>query len=526
VAGHTNGKLQDLKDILAEVSDLSHAALLLEWDQETYMPPGGVQSRSEQLSTLLRLSHVRFTSGEVGGLLDSLEGKVDGDFDSDDASLVRVTRRDYEEARKLSPDLIAEVARAGSTARPVWEKARHDENYTLFAPYLEKNVELNRRIADALGYKERPYDALLNRTEPGMKTSELEAIFAELKEAIVPLVADIGRHADAVDDRVLRREFDTDLQVSYALEVVKRLGYDLERGRQDISTHPFSSGFGPDDVRITTRVSREFFNECLFGSIHESGHAMYEQGMGRDIARTPLYGGASPGVHESQSRLWENLVGRGRAFWRYFYPSLQAVFHESLHNVDEETFYRAVNRSYPSLIRVEADEVTYNMHVLLRFELENEMLEGKLKVMDLPEAWNARVKSYLGVDVPNDRDARGQAQGEGPAGGMERSRQVLSRRRRPQRSPGRPAGHPLVFRQLRHLPRLHDWQPDRCSTDGESAGGHPRPRLTDRKRRVRRAARLAAQERAPTRAQVHAQRTDGARHGQAADSDAMDRLRA
>jgi len=367
------------------------------------MPPGGVQSRSEQLSTLLRLSHVRFTSGEVGGLLDSLEGKVDGDFDSDDASLVRVTRRDYEEARKLSPDLIAEVARAGSTARPVWEKARHDENYTLFAPYLEKNVELNRRIADALGYKERPYDALLNRTEPGMKTSELEAIFAELKEAIVPLVADIGRHADAVDDRVLRREFDTDLQVSYALEVVKRLGYDLERGRQDISTHPFSSGFGPDDVRITTRVSREFFNECLFGSIHESGHAMYEQGMGRDIARTPLYGGASPGVHESQSRLWENLVGRGRAFWRYFYPSLQAVFHESLHNVDEETFYRAVNRSYPSLIRVEADEVTYNMHVLLRFELENEMLEGKLKVMDLPEAWNARVKSYLGVDVPNDR---------------------------------------------------------------------------------------------------------------------------
>jgi len=403
VAGHTNGKLQDLKDILAEVSDLSHAALLLEWDQETYMPPGGVQSRSEQLSTLLRLSHVRFTSGEVGGLLDSLEGKVDGDFDSDDASLVRVTRRDYEEARKLSPDLIAEVARAGSTARPVWEKARHDENYTLFAPYLEKNVELNRRIADALGYKERPYDALLNRTEPGMKTSELEAIFAELKEAIVPLVADIGRHADAVDDRVLRREFDTDLQVSYALEVVKRLGYDLERGRQDISTHPFSSGFGPDDVRITTRVSREFFNECLFGSIHESGHAMYEQGMGRDIARTPLYGGASPGVHESQSRLWENLVGRGRAFWRYFYPSLQAVFHESLHNVDEETFYRAVNRSYPSLIRVEADEVTYNMHVLLRFELENEMLEGKLKVKDLPEAWNARVKSYLGVDVPNDR---------------------------------------------------------------------------------------------------------------------------
>jgi carboxypeptidase Taq len=184
---------------------------------------------------------------------------------------------------------------------------------------------------------------------------------------------------------------------------VKRLGYDLEHGRQDLSTHPFSSGFGPDDVRITTRVSRDFFNECLFGSIHESGHAMYEQGMGRDIARTPLYGGASPGVHESQSRLWENLVSRSRAFWQHFYPSLKSVFPESLHGVDEEAFYRAVNKSYPSLIRVEADEVTYNMHVLLRFELENEMLEGKLKVMDLPEAWRARIKSDLGLDVPNDK---------------------------------------------------------------------------------------------------------------------------
>ena len=205
MAGHTSRKLGALKDILAEASDLSHAALLLEWDQETYMPPGGIQSRAEQLATLSRLSHVRFTSDEVGGLLDSLEGQADGDFDSDAASLLRVTRRDYEEARKLPPDLISEIAHAGSTARPVWEKARHDENFSLFAPYLEKNVALNRRIADALGYEERPYDALLNRTEPGMQTSELEAIFAELKAAIVPLVADIGRHADQVDDGVLHR---------------------------------------------------------------------------------------------------------------------------------------------------------------------------------------------------------------------------------------------------------------------------------------------------------------------------------
>jgi carboxypeptidase Taq len=397
--------LQRLKDILAEVTDLSRAAAVLDWDQETNMPPGGVAARAQQLSTLLTLAHVRFTSDEVGRLLDALESEVaNRHFDSDEASLVRVTRRDYEQERKLPPELVSEAATAGATARPHWEKARRDANFKLFAPYLERNVELNRRIADALGYEDRPYDALLDRSEPGLTTSDLEAIFAEIKRAVVPLVADIARNADAVDDRVLFRGFEPSLQVRYALDVVRRLGYDLERGRQDISTHPFSTSFGPGDARITTRVSRDFFNECLFGSIHECGHAMYNQGIGDDLDRTPLWDGASPGVHESQSRLWENLVGRSQPFWRHFYPSLQGVFPEQLHGVDEEAFYRAVNRSYPSLIRVEADEVTYNMHVLLRFELETEMLDGTLKVKDLPEAWNQRVKSYLGITVPNDRE--------------------------------------------------------------------------------------------------------------------------
>ncbi len=391
--------------ILAEVTDLHRAAAVLEWDQETYMPPGGVQSRAEQFSTLVRLSHVRFTTDDVGRLLDALESEFAREpYDSDASSVIRVTRRDYEDARKLPAELVEEIARAGAVSQPAWRQARREADFSLFQPFLERNVELNRRLADALGYEERPYDALLNRSEPGMKTSELEAIFAELKRAIVPLVADIARHADAVDDRVLYRGFDPDLQLSYALDTVKRLGYDLEKGRQDISTHPFSTAFGPGDVRITTRVSRDFFNECFFGSIHEAGHAMYNQGMGQDIDRTPLWDGASPGVHESQSRLWENLVGRGQPFWRHFYPSLRATFPEPLRDVDEETFYRAVNRSYPSFIRVEADEVTYNLHVLLRFELENEMLEGTLKVKDLPEAWNSRFKSYLGLTVPNDRE--------------------------------------------------------------------------------------------------------------------------
>src|SRR5467141_4033324 len=277
-------KLLTLKAILAEVMDLHRAGAVLDWDQETYMPPGGVQNRSEQASTLSEVAHRRFTSDEVGRLLDAAEGSAAKmPFDSDEASLVRVTRRDYDLARKLPAELVAEIARSSSAARPFWQQARREANFAIFAPYLEKNIELNKRVAEALGYEKRPYDALLNRTEPGLTTDQLEAIFAELKAAIVPLVADIKRRADAVDDSVLHRGFDPDKQVRYALETVTKLGYDLERGRQDISTHPFSTAFGPGDVRITTRVSRDFFNECLFGSIHESGHAMYNQGMGPNI---------------------------------------------------------------------------------------------------------------------------------------------------------------------------------------------------------------------------------------------------
>src|SRR3989454_651445 len=398
-------KLQGLKMILAEVVDLHRAGAVLDWDQETYMPPGGVQNRSEQAATPSEGAPRRFTAGGVGRLLDGAEGAVAKmPFDSDEASLVRVTRRDYDLARKLPAELVAEIARSSSAARPFWQQARREANFAIFAPYLEKNIELNKRVAEALGYEKRPYDALLNRTEPGLTADQLEAIFAELKAAIVPLVADIKRHADAVDDSVLHRGFDPDKQIRYALDTVAALGYDLERGRQDISTHPFSIAFGPGDVRITTRVSRDFFNECLFGSIHEAGHGMYNQGIGQNLDRTPLWSGASPGVHESQSRLWENMVGRSAAFWRHFYPSLRNVFPEPLKGVDEETFFRAVNKSYPSFIRVEADEVTYNLHILLRFELENELLEGSLKVADLPEAWNARIKSYLGINVPNDRE--------------------------------------------------------------------------------------------------------------------------
>ena len=397
--------MKRLKAILAEVTDIQRAGAVLDWDQETYMPPGGIQNRADQASTLSEVAHRRFTSDEVGLLIEEAETAVSNEpFDSDDASIVRVTRRDYELDRKLPPELVAEIAHAGSAARPHWQRARKEAKFEIFAPYLQRAVELNQRMAEALGYEKRPYDALLNRTEPGLTTDQLEAIFEELRTAIVPLVAGIARHADTVDDSVLHRGFDPDKQVQYALRTVVKLSYDLERGRQDISTHPFSIAFGPGDVRITTRVNRDFFNECLFGSIHEAGHGMYFQGIGRNIDRTPLWDGASPGVHESQSRLWENLVGRSLPFWHHFFPSLRETFPEPLRGVEAEAFYRAVNKSYPSFIRVEADEVTYNLHVLLRFELENDMLEGKLKVNDVPEAWNELFKSYFGLDVPNDRE--------------------------------------------------------------------------------------------------------------------------
>src|SRR5258708_5046809 len=279
--------LERLRAILAEVTDLNRATAVLAWDQETHMPPGGVQTRAEQFSTLSELATRRVMVDEVGRLRDEAEDATAKlDFDSDEASLIRVTRRDYDLARKLPSELVAEIAHASSTARPHWQKARHESNFGLFAPYLEKNVELNRRVADALGFEKRPYDALLNRTEPGLTTDELEAIFDELKTAIVPLVTDISRRAEAVDDSVLRRGFDSDHHLSYSLAPFTKLVFSLPPSRQDISTHPFSIAFGPGDVRITTRVNRDFFNECLFGSIHEAGHGMYFQRIGRNLART------------------------------------------------------------------------------------------------------------------------------------------------------------------------------------------------------------------------------------------------
>jgi carboxypeptidase Taq len=387
-----------LREVLGEVGDLEEASRLLEWDMETYLPAGGFSGRGQVLSTLNRRAHDLFTSERLSRLLEAAESAVAGlDFESDDVSLVRVTRRDHDRERRVPSELVGEMAEASAAASPAWREARGKSDFELFAPHLQTNLDLSRRRAEAIGFESRPFDALLF-TEPGMTTIQLEEIFAQLKAAIVPLVRRIAARSDQVDDSCLYGDFPARRQLDFVKRVITRLGYDFERGRMDPATHPFMIGINPGDVRLTNRVSTEFLPMSLFGGIHESGHGMYGQGIAPELARTPLWEGASPGIHESQSRLYENLVGRGRPFWNHWFGDLQATFPEQLGKVDVEGFYRAINKVHPSLIRVEADEVTYNLHILLRFELENELLEGRLQVDEVPAAWNAKMEEYLGVE--------------------------------------------------------------------------------------------------------------------------------
>ncbi len=395
--------LARLRQVLGEIVDLQRAAELLQWDQETCMPPGGVEDRAAQLATLQRLAHQRFVSAEVSRLLERAEAEVEGlPYDSDESSLVRVTRRDLELAARVPSDLVAARADAAARAAAVWREARAASDWSRFVPAMEVSVELSRRLAEAVGYEERPYDALIRMSEPGLTTARVESLFAELKAFLVPLVRRLVDLADRVDDRVLDRPCDRDAQLALALEVIRRLGFDLNRGRQDLSAHPFCAAFGPGDVRVTTRVGSTLRDSALLSSVHESGHAMYEQGIPRSLDRTPLWGGASPGVHESQSRLWENLVGRSRPFWEWCLPRLRAVLGETVADVDVDLLWRALNKVRPGYVRVEADEVTYNLHVLLRFEVENELLEGRLRTVDVPDAWAARLYDYLGLERPAD----------------------------------------------------------------------------------------------------------------------------
>jgi carboxypeptidase Taq len=410
-----NGAFAELKHRLAEVWDLRVASWLLEWDLEVTMPRAGAAVRAEQLATLERVAHERFTSAEIGRLLDGLQPYEERlDPESDEASLIRVARRDWEKARRVPAELRGDLMHAAARGYEVWVKARERSDFALFLPALQRNLELKHRYIECFDGFQTPYDALLDDYEEGMTTAEVAEVLARLRDGLVPLISEIAHHGDPVDASFLAGPFPVDRQRRVERAILDRVGFDEESWRLDEIVHPAAYAFATSDVRISTRYSESSL-ETLFSVLHEFGHGLYDRQVSPALERTPLASGVSLGVHESQSRLWENLVGRGLPFWRHFYPQLREEFPERLGGVSLDAFYRAVNKVTPSLIRVDADEVTYNLHVVVRFELELELIDGKLEPRDLPGAWNARMRHYLGVDVPD--DARGVLQDSHWSGG-------------------------------------------------------------------------------------------------------------
>ncbi|NNJ12242.1 carboxypeptidase M32 [Chloroflexales bacterium ZM16-3] len=397
-------KLRELRGRLAEVYDLNMANALLSWDQSTYMPPGGAAARARQMATIGKISHQKATDEEVGALLDDLRPyEASLPADSDDAALIRVSRRNYEHMVRVPTDLIGELYAHSAASYDAWVKARPANDFAAVRPYLERNLELSRRLANCFPGYQHIADPLIDLSDYGMRAESVRAVFAELRAELVPLVKTICAQTPA-DDACLRRGFSEPQQLAFGERVIRAFGYDFSRGRQDKTHHPFMTKFSLGDVRITTRFREDDLSDALFSTLHESGHAMYEQGIDLSYEGTPLANGTSAGVHESQSRLWENQVGRSRRLWEHFYPQLQAEFPSQLGDVPLDSFYRAINKVHRSLIRTDADEVTYNLHVMLRFDLELALLEGSLEVRDLPEAWNARYREDLGLTPPSDSD--------------------------------------------------------------------------------------------------------------------------
>jgi carboxypeptidase Taq len=386
-----------------ELGVLNSCAAVLGWDQQTYMPPSGAGLRGEQMALLASISHQKLTDPKIGELLAAAESQPDLD-DAARANL-RELRRGYDRATKLPQSLVEELARVTTQAQQAWQQAKSKNDFATFRPWLEKVVALKRQEAAAVGFTEHPYNALIEEYEPGTTVAQLRDLFAGLTRDLVPLNRRIAESGKKPDAAILHREFPIDRQKVFAEAAAAAFGFDFAAGRLDTTAHPFCSGFGPGDCRITTRYNPRFFNEAFFGVLHETGHALYEQNLPAEHFGTPLGAACSFGIHESQSRLWENQVGRGRPFWEHFFPRLQQTFPSALAGVGLDAFYFAVNDVKPSLIRVEADEATYNLHIALRFELELSLLTGDLPVADLPRVWNERIKALLGLDVPS--DARG-----------------------------------------------------------------------------------------------------------------------
>lgn len=392
-----------LKEKLAEMSSLNSAIAVMDWDQQTYMPPGAAEARAEAVSVLRKMSHSLFTSDETGKLLEASESEVsDLDSDSDEVCLVRAVRRSYDRETRVPGALVAEEAKTTSLAHEEWVKARKANDFESFRPWLEKIFDIVRRIAEYRGYENHVYDALLDPFEPGFTTAEVDRVFSELRPGLVELLDQIKHSGVVIDDSILKRQYAVDKQAKICNDITALIGYDFNCGRQDVAAHPFCTSFATTDVRITTRFDEHFLPGSVFASMHEAGHAMYEQGFPKRFDGTPLREGASLGFHESQSRLWENQVGRSREFIEFYFPKLQETFPESLSDVTADQMYLAANKVEPSLIRVEADEVTYNLHIMLRFELEKALIESAIDFKDLPDAWNSKMEEYIGIVPPND----------------------------------------------------------------------------------------------------------------------------
>ena len=398
---------QDLLTLVRKAALLGSCGSVLGWDRETYMPVGGNEHRANQLSMLAGLAHEWSVNPKIGELLGQLQDSEFNDApDSDSAANIREISRSYQRSRKLPQRLVEEISRVTALAQHHWATARSNGDFTVFVPWLKQIIDLKREEASAVGFSEggEPYDALLDEYEPGANSAGIATVFAGLRSELVPLLDVVKGSTKQPDTSILSREYAVEQQAKFGRMASAAIGFDFDKGRLDVTTHPFCSGFGPGDCRLTTRYDKNFFSSAFFGTLHESGHGIYEQGLPESAFGTPLGSAVSLGIHESQSRMWENLVGRSSAFWTHFYPHAQTFFPQALGNTSREDFHFAINAVNPSFIRVEADEVTYNLHIMLRFDLERDLIAGRLQAEDVPEAWNSRFTSDFGITPPTDAD--------------------------------------------------------------------------------------------------------------------------
>jgi len=390
----------ELRGRIAQIYDVEKAAAVLSWDEETKMPPSGAEARAEQRATLNRIAHELNTAPELGQLLEDLRPlEQEHPFESFEASLIRVARRDYEKAVRIPSSLRAEMTRSGSLGYQAWLRAREQEDYGIMLPHLERNLELRRQYVACFEPAGDQYDVVLDDYDPVMKTVEVVEIFTALKAALLPWLQSVS-DLEPIDDSCLNGRFPRDAQRRFSLSVLELWGMERAAWRLDKTVHPFATSFAPTDIRLTTNFHEDSLHGIL-SCLHEFGHGIYERQVDPVYTRTPLAQGVSSAFHESQSRMWENLVGRNIATWRFFYPKLQEEFAEQFGDVQLETFHRALNKVHPSFRRVDADEVTYCLHIILRFELERQMLSGELALPDLPEAFNAKMSEYLGLNPPD-----------------------------------------------------------------------------------------------------------------------------